>query len=272
MSYRLITLDLDGTLLNNQKQILPESLLSLKQARDAGYEVMIATGRHHIAIHPFYQALQLTTPAICCNGAYLYDYPNSKVLVANPIHTQQALEVIKRLQSHQLYGLMYVDDAMLYQQSGEHIQRSHVWSESLPKNQRPVLTHVDSLELAAKNVNAIWKFAVSSEDIAKLHHFADEIERDMGLSCEWSWHDQVDIAQTGNSKGKRLAEYAASRGINNNEIVAFGDNFNDMSMLDTVGLSVAMGNSADEVKAHAKQVIGDNEQPSIAQFIQQHLL
>ncbi|OAT75660.1 hypothetical protein A9B99_12585 [Mangrovibacter phragmitis] len=74
MTYRVIALDLDGTLLTPQKTILPESLAALEKAKQAGYQVLIVTGRHHVAIHPFYQALRLDTPAICCNGTYLSVY------------------------------------------------------------------------------------------------------------------------------------------------------------------------------------------------------
>ncbi len=78
MSYRVIALDLDGTLLDNQKRILPQSLEALAQARAAGVQVVVVTGRHHVAIHPFYQALQIDTPAICCNGTYLYDFQQKR--------------------------------------------------------------------------------------------------------------------------------------------------------------------------------------------------
>lgn len=71
MSYRVIALDLDGTLLTPGKTILPESIAALAKAKAAGIKILIVTGRHHCAIHPFYQALQLDTPAICCNGTYL---------------------------------------------------------------------------------------------------------------------------------------------------------------------------------------------------------
>lgn len=71
MTFRVIALDLDGTLLTAQKTILPESLDALARAKAAGLKPVIVTGRHHNAIHPFYQALALDTPAICCNGTYL---------------------------------------------------------------------------------------------------------------------------------------------------------------------------------------------------------
>lgn len=74
MTTRVIALDLDGTLLTSKKTILPASLEALARAREAGYQVIVVTGRHHVAIHPFYQALALDTPAICCNGTYLSVY------------------------------------------------------------------------------------------------------------------------------------------------------------------------------------------------------
>ena len=90
MTTRVIALDLDGTLLTSKKTILPASLEALARAREAGYQVIVVTGRHHVAIHPFYQALALDTPAICCNGTYLYDYHAKKVLAADPMPVEQA--------------------------------------------------------------------------------------------------------------------------------------------------------------------------------------
>ncbi|VDY43992.1 Putative phosphatase [Salmonella enterica subsp. enterica serovar Daytona] len=74
MTARVIALDLDGTLLTPHKTLLPSSLEALSRAKETGFQLIIVTGRHHVAIHPFYQALALETPAICCNGTYLYDY------------------------------------------------------------------------------------------------------------------------------------------------------------------------------------------------------
>ena len=62
MTSRVIALDLDGTLLTGKKTILPASLDALARAKDAGYQIIVVTGRHHVAIHPFYQALALDTP------------------------------------------------------------------------------------------------------------------------------------------------------------------------------------------------------------------
>ncbi len=275
MSYRVIALDLDGTLLTPTKTILPQSVEAITQARQAGVKVIIVTGRHHCAIHPFYQTLALDTPAICCNGTYLYDYPAKKVLAADPLDVGSAVRVIEMLDEHQIHGLLYVDDAMLYQTPTGHVIRTLKWSESLqslPPHQRPVFKQVDSLAQAAREAGSIWKFALSHENTTELQQFAQRAETELGLACEWSWHDQVDVARGGNSKGKRLAQWVESVGLSLQDVIAFGDNYNDLSMLETVGLGVAMGNADDVIKSRAKMVTGTNLETSIADTLYQYVL
>ncbi|MBF1994532.1 pyridoxal phosphatase [Serratia symbiotica] len=272
MNYRVIALDLDGTLLDNQKRILPQSLAALAEARAAGVEVVVVTGRHHIAIHPFYQALQITTPAICCNGTYLYDFQQKKVLAADPLPQDQARLVLQMLKQSDINALMYVDDAMLYQVPSSNVIRSLAWAETLPKAQRPTLQQVNSLAQAADEAQSIWKFALSHADIPALRHFAEALEKELGLACEWSWHDQVDIAKSGNSKGKRLQQWVSAQGLSMDQVVAFGDNYNDLSMLEAVGLGVAMGNADDAIKARADLTIADHMQPGIAEVIRTRVL
>lgn len=98
------------------------------------------------------------------------------------------------------------------------------------------------------------------------------MEKELGLACEWSWHDQVDIAKGGNSKGKRLRQWVESQGLSMDQVVAFGDNYNDISMLEAVGLGVAMGNADDAIKERADLVIADNLQPGIAEVIRTRIL
>lgn len=209
----------------------------------------MVTGRHHIAIHPFYKALQITTPAICCNGTYLYDFQQKKVLAADPLPQDQARLVLQMLKQSDINTLMYVGDAMLYQVPSSNVIRSMAWTETLPKAQWPTLQQVNSLVQAADEAQSIWKFTLSR-----------------------SWHDQVDIAKSGNSKGKRLQQWVSAQGLSMDQVVAFGDNYNDLSMLKAVGLRVAMGNADDAIKALADLTIADHMQPGIAEVIYTRVL
>ncbi len=207
MTTRVIALELDGTLLTPKKTLLPSSIEALARAREAGYQLIIVTGRHHVASHPFYQALALDTPAICCNGTYLYDYhaktvleadpmPVNKalqliemhaktVLEADPMPVNKALQLIEMLNEHHIHGLMYVDDAMVYEHPTGHVSRTSNWAQSLPPEQRPTFTHVASLAETAQQVNAVWKFALTHDDLPQLQHFGKHVEHELGLECEW---------------------------------------------------------------------------------------
>ncbi|MDF7680649.1 pyridoxal phosphatase [Enterobacteriaceae bacterium ESL0689] len=272
MRSRVIALDLDGTLLTSDKTILPASLTALSRARAAGFQVIIVTGRHHIAIHPFYQELAPGTPVICCNGTYLYDYQEKKVLQADPVSIEEARCLTDWLAGSDIQALMYVDDAILYQHLTSKITTTIEWAQQFPVAQRPVFTQVKSLAQAIPTVQSIWKFALADQDITRLQQFSQQIARLPGLTCEWSWYDQIDVTHAGNSKGRRLAQWLATQGLSMDDVVAFGDNHNDLSMLEAAGIGVAMGNAVEAVKARADVVIGDNNSNSIADFIQQTLL
>lgn len=272
MTYRIIALDLDGTLLTQTKQILPESLDVLAEAQQNGVKVVIVTGRHHIAIKPFYQALKLDTPALCCNGTYIYDFQQRQVVKSNPLTLPQTLRVIELLREYKVHSLMYTDSAMTYEVPDDNIARWGVWSSRLPESQRPNIIQVKQFDDTAKEARAIWKFATTSNDISSLQKFSGVIEGELGLTCEFSWHNQMDIAQSGNSKGNLLKSWVEQQGLAMDNVIAFGDNFNDISMLEMAGLGVAMENSADDIKASADLVTTSNEAPGIANIIREYVL
>lgn len=271
MTYHTIALDLDGTLLTDNKQILAESLDVLAQARQQGVNVLIVTGRHHIAIKPFYHALELNTPAICCNGSYIYDFANQQVSTSNPLTKPQTKRIVELLDQYNIHSLMYVDDAMTYEKADDNIRRWHLWSDRQPEALRPNLIQVDNFTQTAEQVQNVWKFAATSSD-DKLHALSTQLETEMNLNCEFSWHNQMDIVQTGNNKGNMLQKWVESQGLSMANVIAFGDNFNDISMLKMAGLGVAMGNSADDIKASANLITSDNESPGIANVIRQYVL
>lgn len=133
------------------------------------------------------------------------------MLTSDTLLPAQAMQLVKLLDTHNVHALMYADDAMFYSEVSEHITRTETWARTFPEHQRPAFKHADPLGATACDVDKIWKFALIDSDIDKLINFTQVVEREIGLTCEWSWHDQVDIAQTGNSKGKRLSSVLSHR-------------------------------------------------------------
>ncbi len=272
MSYRVIALDLDGTLLNSEKQILPESIEAIKKAQQQGIHVLIATGRHHSAILPIYRALSLTSPVICCNGAYLYDYQQKTVIEGEPMARHQAEIILDLLQDANIDPLLYADDNMYYCRPTEHVLRTQKWGQQFAESLRPRFVQVHNMRSVVQQAEYLWKFALCHSDPEKLQQFVELAIQATEVSCEWSWQDQVDIARQGNSKGKRLTRWVTAQGMTMQQVMAFGDNENDISMLEAAGLGIAMGNATLDVKQRAQLTARNNDSPTIAEMIERYAL
>ena len=272
MKYRLIVLDLDGTLLDNKLQIRYETIKALKRADAQGVQIMIATGRHHVAAYPYWSQLGLKLPAICCNGAYLYDYRARQPLSSDPMTRKEARELLKLVRKHGIYTMIYEKDFMAYESISKHLRIIIKWAKTLPEAMQPRICHVQTYEQFVESAEIIWKFTLACDDVSAMSAFVSEVERSLDLSCVWHGQDRLDICRRGNSKGSRLAEWIATKGILPEEVIAFGDEHNDMEMLLMAGMGIAMGNSDLKLQACADCVIGDNESNGIADALERFLL
>lgn len=270
MNYKVIAFDLDGTLLNSQGQILQSSKRAIEQARAKGVKVVLVTGRHHTATRPYYHQLGLDTPMICCNGTYIYDFATDTTPVANPLSAAQAEKVITVAEHFGTHLLMYSRDAMNYQTLNEHMAKFSRWVQGCPEKVRPDLRQVDSFREIAKRGDIIWKFVISHPQRQIMEQAVAALPTDE-FSSEWSWIDRVDVANHGNSKGGRLLQLLKTWQVDPGEVIAFGDNHNDASMLKAVGLGVAMGNAELQVQRQAALVTLSNDENGIEQVLQQYL-
>lgn len=267
MRYDLLALDLDGTTLSSQGRVLPKTHAAIDRLRARGVDVVLVTGRHHVAARPFHADLGLDTPAICCNGGYVYDFAEERVTVGTPMTRDQARRLLDIGRRHGVHGLVYTSDAMNYEIENAHMRRFIAWAATCPDAVRPTIRRVDDFARLIDDADAIWKFLISHDDRARLDAWTAEAERSGEFAIEYSWANRLDVVPAGNSKGLRLVEWAAERGIPAERIVAIGDNHNDRSMIVMAGRGVAMGNAEADVKAVADLVVADNDHDGIAEAI-----
>lgn len=256
MTTRLIALDLDGTTIDKAGIVHPRTLQAVKAAREAGVLVMLVTGRHHVTTKPYHVELGLTGPAICCNGTYVYDFAADKVDVGSPLTKDEAHKLIALGRKFGVHMLIYTTEAMTYEVENAHMRGLTAWGRGLPEAVRPNIVQIPNFEAHVDAAPEVWKFVISHDDPDTLRAWYDEAGKDPDFSLEYSWFDRIDAARAGNTKGGRLVAWAQAHGIAPKDIVAFGDNHNDLSMLTAVGRGIAMGNAEDIVKAAVAEVIG----------------
>lgn len=263
MNYQAVAFDLDGTLLSPNATILESSKKAIQKAREKGIKVYFVTGRHHTAVRPYYAEINLDTPVICCNGTYIYDFKNEKVITGNPLSSDLTLSLITQAKAENIHTAVYFQDAMTYEELNPHLTRFQNWVQSCPESVRPNVHQVENFQQEIEKGITVWKVLISDPDLKKMQNFVEKLPLDQ-VSPEWSWVDRVDITSVGNSKGLRLIELLEREGIDPQNVIAFGDNFNDISMLETVGLGIAMGGSEEDIQKKAKKTIGSNNEDSIA--------
>jgi Cof subfamily protein (haloacid dehalogenase superfamily) len=275
MKYRLIALDLDGTLLDSQLQIRPATIEALNRVRAKGVQVMIVTGRHHVAAYPYWHQLGLELPAICCNGAYLYDFRVRQPLAGDPLAQNEARRLLELVRKHKVFTLVYDRDFIAYESNRHFLKNMLRWSATLAEGLRPRYEQVASFERLIEEAEVIWKFTLAGDtcdDKDAMQSLVAEVEQKLGLSCEWSGSDRLDITRAGNSKANRLSDWITEQGITHEEVLAIGDQQNDMEMLRQVGMGVAMGNSQAGVQACADWVTGTNDSDGIADALHRFVL
>ncbi|GGP25020.1 pyridoxal phosphatase [Silvimonas amylolytica] len=272
LPYRVLAFDLDGTLLGRDLQIRPASMSAINDARAAGLTVILVTGRHHIMAKAYHQQLKLDTPLLACNGTYAWDFARDEPGFARPLTAAEALRVLELTREFDVHALLYLRRAQAYSDMEPHLAHLLAWAETLPASVRPELVHVPDLLPLVQAEPLIWKYAVSSQVDDRIEPFIARVKSELGLACERSGPNRVDVASAGNSKGALLQKWLATAGIPASATVAFGDNHNDISMLQGVGLGVAMGNAEAAVQSRAARVIGDHDTDAIAHFLQTEIL
>ena len=270
--YQVLALDLDGTVLTDEHTIHPEVKKAIQDVKQYCH-VMIVTGRHHTAARPYHDELGLDTPIICCNGTYVYDYHKESILAHNAIEQSCAQKFIQLAQEQNLKMVMYVTDAMTYSNYNPftYMLALEEWAKQVPEHCRPNIFKVDSFSQTAKNSEFVWKFVVEGQQ-ESVDGFMQIPWIKEQFNGERSWLNRIDFAAKGNSKGQRLAECVNMLGVQATEVIAVGDNHNDISMLQYAGLGVAMRNADDIVKSNAQIVCNtDNNQGGLARLIREKI-
>jgi Cof subfamily protein (haloacid dehalogenase superfamily) len=267
MPFRLIALDLDGTTIDGHGAIRPRTREALGEARRRGFEVVLVTGRHHAMARPYHRELDLTTPIVCCNGTYIYDFLADRTERGVPMTAEAAAAVVELAGGLGVDLLLYTDTVLYYETRTAHIDKLIAWIDRIDAATRPDFRHAGDYRAILAAAPPVWKFVATGADAGRLRRCHDGLRADGRFDVEYSWHDRVDVMPLGASKGARLLEWATDAGYDPSEIVAFGDNFNDLDMLRRVGHGIAMGNAPDEVKAGASETIGDNDSDAIADTV-----
>lgn len=286
MRYHLLAIDLDGTLLNRDKEIDIENIQAIHEFRKKGGRVIISSGRSPLSTRWIADTIGLKgEPIIAYNGAVSLD-ENGQVERQEAFQHEHLLHFWELCQSEGIYAHFYEGDTLL-------VPAINKWNEHWIENNIPALEKSggtlkgsehfrdrcgvkvikDFYQYFKKNEPSIVKIAVF-DDGRGLADFSKRLSKQVnGLEISSSLNYlNLEISSNGISKASSLLKLIERLGVPVSKTAAIGDNFNDILMLSIAGLGIAMGNAPTEVKAAADAVTGNNEQAGVAEAIYRYLI
>ena len=263
---KLIALDLDGTLLTTDKKLTAENEAALRAASEAGIEIVPCTGRFYRAIPECVRSLPYVHYTINANGALVYDVRRDLAISRTEMPWQRAVEVMACFDP---YPVLYD----CYQFDRGWISKS--WQEACaPYAANPAVLHMFRYERTAvqnlkahlagtgHSVQKVMGFFCDQELRARLRR--ELTERFTDLAVTSSIENNLEINAAGATKGRGIETLALHLGLDISQTMAFGDDANDISMLRTAGIGVAMGNASEAAKTAADVITLSNDENGVA--------
>lgn len=263
MSFKLVAIDLDDTLLDSGLSISGPCKTSIRAARKNGVIITLATGRMYSSALPYALQLGVDVPLITYQGALVKNSQTQQVLYYQPLDPDLAVELMEYFQAAGVHYHSYFDDRLCLESFSEegmdYAQLAGV---------EPVI--VSSLMDACRQGQEALKIMAVDRDQERLLAMEKELKQIYGssLNITRSKPYYLEIMNPKANKAQALKLLAEHFGIEQREVMALGDSYNDLEMIQWAGLGVAMGNAPAEVKRVADYVTASNEDNGVAEALQ----
>ncbi|HZD32658.1 MAG TPA: Cof-type HAD-IIB family hydrolase [Candidatus Angelobacter sp.] len=272
---RLIAIDIDGTLLNSKVQLSDENRDALRRAHQAGIEIVLGTGRRHDFAMPIAASLGFDLWLLSSNGAVTRS-TRGETFHCDFLPKATAIKLALALRKYRNYMVLTFDRPGIGAIVCEnHDQLYGVIQRWMEKNAR-FIEYVSPIEHAltedpvqAMVCGPVELMGLAQQDLAALDFCQDFT----ALRTQYDFRDLciVDLLNAGCSKGHALERWATHRGFDRSEVMAIGDNYNDVEMLTFAGHPVIMGNACDELKRNGWTVTLHHDEHGVAAIIEQVL-
>ena len=277
---RAVAVDIDGTLTDPNFQVSARNLAALRAAHRSGVKIILATGRRHDYAMPIAQEIGVPLLLISSNGALMRS-SEGETLYTDRLSAETARKLVRHMDDFRGHAVLTFDrpanvhgnNSLVLETADELNKTVSRWLEV----NRPYVKIVSPLEDALQEedpLQAMYCGRVARMEEAQLRlrqaGFLDEITI---LKTQYDHRDLciLDILTHNCSKGHALRRWAELEGISREQIMAIGDNYNDLEMLEFAGLAVVMGNASEELKQNGWRVTASNAENGVAQALEQIL-
>ena len=264
MKYKLMAVDVDGTLLDSKKNLTPETIKAIREAVQSGLIFTICTGRPIQGVEPLIDQLGLDLPFITYNGAMIVMGKSRKILYARTMQGEDAKAVFELGNRLQTTIVLWVDNKLYVKPLGHNAEAYSDLSrtEALP---------IEDLDaLIAQGVTKVLFY----DKVETIRHYEQTVGPFVPKTVNYCTSQPflLEFFDQEVSKANALARLSAYYGFTKDEVIAIGDGQNDLSMIEYAGLGVAMANAEETIKQQADYVTLSNDENGVAHVIKEFIL
>ena len=272
---KLIALDLDGTLFNDQGEISAKDRETLQKATDAGIAVAIATGRAYaeLPVEMFYEVG--IRYAITGNGSAVYKLPNRECVFSDCLDNDVVYDILEEISQLDVYYDVYIEGLVYCPKSVCHNIRKMDMPEALHEHVEKTRIVVDDLVEFIKSTGkqvekATVNFALLEDgSLLGRKATAEILDRYPQVQYLSGGYHNWEFTRAGVTKGSGIRFLAEKLGVSMDATLACGDSHNDLAMLEVVNVAVAMENAKEEVKEICNFISKSNNESGVAYAIEQ---
>lgn len=268
MDYKLIALDIDGTLTNSKKEVTPRTRHALLEAQNQGKKIILASGRHPVGIYPLARDLMLDRYSgyiMAFNGGKIINCATGETVVSKLFPKEYLADIVGVLKESNITINTY-DDKKIYSDSKVN-DYTYVEKDILKTDMVVVDDFISAIKF---DINKIL-LAGEPDEIDRYKEILSK-RYDGLLDIYKSAPYFLEIMPFGVTKGSMLPMLLQKLGLKREELVAFGDHYNDMTMIGYAGFGVAMSNGEPDVKKIADYVCESNDDDGVAKTFDKFIL
>ena len=288
--YKLVAIDLDGTLLNSYGEVSENTKEEIKKAIENGIEVVLASGRPISSVEDLANELQANHYLISGNGAIVYDMYKKEVVYDKFLSKEQVLNIVKICEENSIYYNIYTENEVLtkslnyntlfYYSENTHKQEekrtninilTDVYDYILKANDQKYLkvTVCDQSQIVFASIIKKLR-TINDIDVLDVAHMSKKIIKS-GTEEVLVEYCYTEITNKNVNKWTALEYIMKEKNIDRSEVAAIGDNINDKEMIEEAGLGVAMGNSTPAIKEVANVEVGTNNEEGVRETFQKYI-
>ena len=289
--YKLITVDLDGTLLNKYGEVSEYTKNIIKKVTDQGILVVLASGRISESVLTIAKEIGANKYFISGNGSVLYDMQKKEIIYEKYLSKEKVLELIELCEKNSIYYNIYTESSVIAKSLNYNVAFYNYENTKKSSDKKTEINIVDDVYNYIKtlNTNKFLKMTICDEnkivfssilrkvkdipdiDVLEVSHMSKKKIK-MGTKEVSVGYYYTEVSSKNVDKWYAIEEIMKKENIAKEEVISFGDNNNDILMIKNAGLGIAMGHSNEQVKKVAKFVTQTNDEDGVAKALENIIL